>query len=193
VLELPNEKHQLYLQKRKEKPRQSHPHHRYFELTSSQCISLSLSSSSDTKNQSVSLPLINIDTPNDEEDVIHFNINEYAQSIDDINNIDDPSVSNSSFHPYRITGKNYLTYSKYIDAFELFLSSIFLLASSLIKHIDILFNSIQLDKNKKKFTQLSKKIDRNLPIDSVSFPHSAYHLFGILHLFFFRLIFFLMN
>ncbi len=61
-------------------------------MISSYSISLSLSSSFKTNNQNISLPLINTDTPNDEENVIYFNFVEYVQSFDDNDNIDDPFV-----------------------------------------------------------------------------------------------------
>ncbi|CAF4122121.1 unnamed protein product [Rotaria socialis] len=78
AFEISNRNRQLYLIKRKEKCQQSRLHHQDSELISSQSALLSFSSSLETNNQSISLPLITIDTSNDEDNVIYNNINEYS-------------------------------------------------------------------------------------------------------------------
>ncbi|CAF4735302.1 unnamed protein product, partial [Rotaria sp. Silwood2] len=101
----------IHLLKKKEKSRVSRSCDENLQLIPSQSISSSLASSFETNNQNVSCLLINIDTPNDEDDIVYDNIDECTQPIADINNINKISMLNSSVYSDSIFEENDSTYS----------------------------------------------------------------------------------
>ena len=111
ALEVAHQAYQLHLSKKNDRARLPRSRDENPDLVPLPSIRSPLSSSFETNNQNVSLPLINIDSPNDEDDIVYDNIGECTQSIAGINNIDEFSMLNSSVYSDRILEENDPTYS----------------------------------------------------------------------------------
>ena len=127
ALELADQKQQLYLKNKKEKSRQSRLHYQDFESTSPQPTSSGLLSLYDNNHPPVFLSSIDtdadIDTPDDdadisdvESDVIYYDIDEGAQSIDNIDSYNETSIPDLSLQLDTTTEKDSFDSDQFLHA-----------------------------------------------------------------------------